>query len=121
MVSITLKFTLFCAQDKTSRSSQSKCTTCSTYLNAPSLGLKEVALVRSAVLVVFIVVIVVAEHVFVDVLRLLFDRLVLLLRLLRLSLHLALGLLDLFVLDDVAGFDDFRDGLVIEDLLALLD
>ena len=53
--------------------------------------------------------------------RLLLRDLIDLLRLLRLTLDLTLGLLDLLVLDDVARLDDVGDGIVVQNVLALLD
>ena len=46
---------------------------------------------------------------------------ILLLRFLRLSLTLSLRLLHLFVLNNIARLDDFRDGIIIQNVLTLLD
>ena len=47
--------------------------------------------------------------------------LILLFSLLCLTLSLSLGKLNLFVLDDIARFDDIRNGIIVQEILALLD
>jgi hypothetical protein len=89
------------------------------YTHPPNL--EKVILVGAPHLVVLVVIVVVPEDVVVYVHRLLLRDLIDLLRLLRLPLDLALGLLDLLVLDDVARLDDVGDGIVVEYVLALLD
>lgn len=84
-------------------------------------NLEKVILVGAPHLVVLVVIVVVPEDVVVYVHRLLLRDLIDLLRFLRLPLDLALGLLDLLVLDDVARLDDVGDGIVVEYVFALLD
>lgn len=83
--------------------------------------LEEIVFIGFTVLVVFVVLIGISKDFVLDLLGLGLLYLFCLLGLLCLSLDLSLRCLDLLVLDHVARFDDIRDGVVVENILALLD
>lgn len=83
------------------------------YLSIRAVALEKVILVRFTVFVVIVVLVRISKELVLHFLRLNLFYLVLLLGFLCLSLDFAFGLLDLFVLDHVARFDDVCDGSVV--------